>query len=591
MLESRPNEEQSAEEKTKQDNVATPVEPSEGETNTHSEAEPSSGINEERVAKKEEELPVISPSPSPSEVNPKPSASDTPAATHTDKKEEKHISPDTQNLAPDIRAGSTQAADPSEHMKRMEQFGEARSEEALSSEFPFVHGNTEPADSGAEQQLARMRRGYQQFVDSKARLSENLKSQILETERVMENPQNWVAYQSLDTLENLQLEFEAEYSGCREHTLTCLSQLGGPDAALVDKYESLMTSAHDEVTSSLLSLSRAKSALQEVKQRRISDKESLQLYTDKISHLQTELGSARHELSRLRRESAASQEAMERKHSDSMTSTEGEAKKMMYQLIEAHHDHMATRLAEHTGELNREWSRILTEELELARSNFRGEKSSVLVRLKGISRGLEECEGSLTSMRDFQVVRSLVDELQEFINSREDSVPSKLFIRQRVLRLSQHLKHRSDMRQLLERIPRGVLVHGLSSKRWLVERFAGVERSCWRLAHVQDGQGLTGYVASYFRSLLTPHSPPKTADIPDGLESLPQSNAPKLRHARKFVQRGDLYNAALLMNSLRGVARTEASAWVRDAVSYLETEQVIQVLYWYLNASVVGAAK
>ena len=465
--------------------------------------------------------------------------------------------------------------------KDMSSYSHSKVEDILDSEFPDVHNNILPADSSDRKGKSKAMASFQKYLDTKDKFSENIHSQRMEIERVSQHPQDTVANESLDSLESLHAALRAEYNTAKYYALSDLRELGETDRRAATEYENQLSTADQKVSDALRTLDSAKS----VSHRQ----DALESNKSKLSKLSSEIESLQSKLSHLRREGLEREADLEIKYNESLSSLEGETKKIMYQLIETHHDHMAARLTEHTGDLNKKWVHILEEWTEAESGKYQKEKSEILSRLKGISLGIDKSAGFVSEMKQFHLVLSLVNELKEFIDKREQSGPKKIFIKQRIVTLCEHLHEQPELISLLKQIPSVVLVHGLVSKPWIVERFRGLERSCWRLAYVDDEDKLSSYVKSYFRSFIT-FSGSSSLSIPD-LEQLERSNATLLRYAHTCIQKGDLHTAARLMNNLTGVARREASHWVREVVSYLETEQVVRVLYWFLTARIVADAK
>ena len=472
----------------------------------------------------------------------------------------------------------------SEYVKQkdMSGYSSSRIEDTLESEFPEVH-NIASADSTAKDGKSKAMASFQKYLDAKDKFSENIQSQRLEIERVSQHPQDKIANESLDSLESLHAELRAEYNTAKYYALSDLRELGleKTERQIATEYENQLSKADQKVSDALRTLDSAKSV-----SHRQDTLESKKL---RIAKLSAEIESLQSKLSHLRREGLERESDLERRYSESLSSLEGETKKIMYQLIETHHDHMATQLTEHTGDLNKKWERILEEWTEAESEKYQKEKSEILSKMRGISIGIDKSAGFASEMKQFHLVLSLVSELREFLDKKERSGPKKIFIKQRIETLCQHLHGKPELVSLLGKIPHIVMVHGLVSKPWIVERFRGIERSCWRLAYVDDEDKISSYVKSYFRSFIA-FAGSSALNSPD-FEHLEHNNATLLRYAHSCIQQGDLHTAARLMNNLTGVARREASHWVRETVSYLETEQVVRVLYWFLTASIVADAK
>ena len=496
---------------------------------------------------------------------------------------EAEVTQSKQNNETQPHVTDTDKKDVSKYVKQkdMPGYNNSRIEETLQDEFPTVHNNIQSADSNAKREISKAMISFQKYLDAKDKLNENIQSQRMEIERVSRNPHDTVVKENLDSLESLHTELSAEYNTAKYYALSDLRELGETDRGTATDYENQLSTTDQKVSDALRTLDSVKS----VSHRQ----DTLESNKSKISKLNSEIETLQSKLSHLRREDLDKQAELENKYNESLSSLEAETKKMMYQLIETHHDHMAARLAEHTGDLNKQWERILEEWTEAESGKYQNEKSEILSRFKGISLGIDRSAGFVSEMKRFHLVLSLVHELREFIEKREHSAPKKIFIKQRIDTLCEHLHEQPELVSLLRQIPSVVLVHGLVSKPWILERFRRIERSCWRLAYVDNEEKLFSYVKSYFRSLIA-FSGISALNIPD-LEQLEHSNATLLRYAHTCIEKGDLHTAARLMNNLNGVARSEASHWVRDAVSYLETEQVVRVLYWFLTARIVGDAK
>ena len=457
-----------------------------------------------------------------------------------------------------------------------------KSEEIADSEYPFVLKNSKKEDTISETVKSKAMLCFQTFLEGKDKLTENIQSQTLERQRIRDNPSNsTVSKEFLASLESIHTELQAEYNIAKSYALNALRELYKFENETATEYESKISSTDLVLSNQLLKLN--------------SDEFS---YTDtsplghdsKVSRLTAKIESLENKLSLMKRERLEREDELEKKYNEFLTSQEMETKKMMYQLIETHHDHMVTRLTEHAGELNKQWEQVVEELASEESMKYQKEKSAILSRLKGISDGIDSSESSVKETKNFHFVLSLVNELREFIDNKERTGPQKIFIKKRIETLCEYLHEQPELIELLRQVPSRVLVHGLVSKPWIIEEFRGIERSCHRLAYVEDEEKMSSYIKSYFRSLITPIRATTMDDL-DSLQSSELSNPVMIRSANDCVQRGDLYTAARLMNNLSGAARTEASHWVRDTVSYLETEQVIRVLYWYLTASIIAAAK
>ncbi|KAI6657720.1 MICOS complex subunit MIC60-like isoform X3 [Oopsacas minuta] len=450
----------------------------------------------------------------------------------------------------------------------------AKPEETADSEYPFVQKNIEKDSTNIEKLKSKALTSFQHFKDGKDKLIGNIQSQTLERQRLLENPDNSLSKESLESLESVQSELQTDYNTAKLYALNVMKELREIEDGTAAEYENKISSVDLMLSNQLMKLKS---------DNLVSTESSDSL---KILKLTAEIESLRNKLSQMKIESLEKQDEVEKRYNESLNSLEGETKKLMYQLIETHHDHMATHLTEHTDDLNKHWEKFIEEWTIAESQKYQKEKSIILSRLKGISAGIDRSEEFVTEMKQFHLVLSLVNELREFIDKKEHSNPHKIFVKQRIDKLCEHLHGQPDLIALLRQIPSGVLAHGLVSRPCILERFRGIERSCSRLAYVDDEEKLFSYVKSYFRSLVT-----LTRDSSvDNLQSV-QSNSAMIRSAYACVQKGDLYTATVLMNNLRGAARSEASNWVRDTVSYLETEQVICILYWHLVASIVAATK
>ena len=498
----------------------------------------------------------------------------TPAVTPVIKTEV--ITPKQESLPYDVSSIKEKVADASEKI-----ISTTKSEEIADSEYPFVLKNIKKEDTVSERVKTKAMSSFQTFLEGKDKLTENIQSQTLERQRIRDNPNNsTVSKECLASLESIQTELQAEYNTAKSYALSAMRELYKFENETATECESKISSADLILSNQLLKLNSDK----------LSYIDTALSNDSKISRLTAKIESLEDRLSLMKRERLEREDELEDKYNESLTSQEMETKKMMYQLIETHHDHMATRLTEHAGELNKQWEQVVEELASEESMKYQKEKSAIMSRLKGISEGIDRSESSVKETKNFHFVLSLVNELREFIDKNERSGPQKIFIKQRIDTLSDYLHEQPELIELLRQVPSRVLVHGLVSKPWIIERFRGIERSCHRLAYVEDEEKLTSYIKSYFRSLITPIRA-TTMDELDSLQASDLSNPVMIRSANDCVQKGDLYTAARLMNNLSGAARSEASHWVRDTISYLETEQVIRVLYWYLTASIIAAAK
>ena len=490
--------------------------------------------------------------------------------------QEEAVTPEQVPLPYDASSTKEKIAEHSEKI-----ISTTKPEEIADSEYPFVLKNSKHEDTISDTVKSKAFLCFQIFLESNDKLTENIQSQTLERQRIRDNPNNSiVSKECLASLESIQTELQAEYNTAKSYALNALRELYKFENDTATECESKISSTDLILSNQLLKLN--------------SDKFP---YTDtslghdsKISKLAEKIESLENKLSFMKRERLEREDELEKKYNESLNSQEMETKKMMYQLIETHHDHMATRLAEHAGELNKRWEQVVEEFASEESMKYQKEKSAILSRLKGISDGIDKSASSVKETKNFHFVLSLVNELREFIDKKEQTGPQKIFIKQRIAMLCEYLHEQPELIELLRQVPSRVLVHGLVSKPWIIEGFRGIERSCHRLAYVEEEEKLSSYIKSYFRSLITPIRATTMYDM-GSQQSSELSNPVMIRSANNCVQKGDLYTAARLMNNLRGAARTEASHWVKDTVSYLETEQVIRILYWYLTASIIAAAK
>ena len=142
---------------------------------------------------------------------------------------------------------------------------------------------------------------------------------------------------------------------------------------------------------------------------------------------------------------------------------------------------------------------------------------------------------------------------------------------------------------ILESLPAvAVLSRGIQGEGGLKERFGKVKRVCRRVALVPErGGGMGTYALSYLQSLLIvswrfvgriARSEDEDRDLGklDTFEVLERADA--------CLRQGDLDLAVRYVNLLRGVPRRVARDWLRDARSYLETQQAVLLVSEYMAA-------
>ena len=142
---------------------------------------------------------------------------------------------------------------------------------------------------------------------------------------------------------------------------------------------------------------------------------------------------------------------------------------------------------------------------------------------------------------------------------------------------------------ILESLPAvAVSSRGIQGEGGLKERFGKVKRVCRRVALVPERSGGMGtYALSYLQSLLIvswrfvgriARSEDEDRDLGklDTFEVLERADA--------CLRQGDLDLAVRYVNLLRGVPRRVARDWLRDARSYLETQQAVLLVSEYMAA-------
>ena len=207
-----------------------------------------------------------------------------------------------------------------------------------------------------------------------------------------------------------------------------------------------------------------------------------------------------------------------------------------------------------------------------------------------LSFSLYHCPGNETKRQ--QGMRAACDSLHTALKSASGSTdPHEHFSLQReVATLRDAARDDPFILVVLDSLPAGAVSPGggLQGEGGLRERFVKVKKVCRRVALVPErGGGLGAHALSYLQSALTvswrfvgrvARSRAEDLDL-DKLDTFEV-----LERADACMREGDLDLAIRYVNLLRGAPRRVARDWLRDARSYLETQQAVLLVSEYMAA-------
>lgn len=488
-------------------------------------------------------------------------------------------------IPPQVQSGIDVDRQVNEFKQNFEEKVKKDIEETVSSVYPIIYTETEQEKEQKqyEKEKELMDDVINIFWLTKDKFLQHLHLQRKEMTEVISKPENDLARKSLEGLEGEYYSLLATYKNSKNDVFESLDNLQSfkKNLEVIEDTRGQIESGVNEVSQQILNLKIHQEALNEALTLQIKDTESKQMFTRKITDLSGQIESLESELVTLKKKDTKRTLVMEKRYKEMLGAVEDETKRIIYQMIASHHDHMSNRLSEQAEELHETMEYKLRDVLQNISAEQQLNSAQLLAKLEGIDKGLNASQKGIKEIKSFQLVRNLIDELFEFIDQPSRGKPNKIFIKHRIESLQQYLSESTPLLEVLNHIPKTVLIHGLPSKQCLNEQFNKIEKTCLKLAYVHPGDGLLSYIVSYLRSWVPFQSSPKFDILRDNKNKY-YDNVTMVKCARQCIDKGELYNAARILNNLRGVAREEATGWVRDARSYLETQQAIEILYWYI---------
>lgn len=271
---------------------------------------------------------------------------------------------------------------------------------------------------------------------------------------------------------------------------------------------------------------------------------------------------------------------------------EQELQQQLRRQVAAHTEHLREALEEQRADLDRAFGLELEQKLVEERAQHNTALASSVAKLQGMEDYLQARDELDRLSQQAKGLWLACQGLQHTLvhgSGGPQSLAADLQLVERAASMSPYVP------LVLASIPPEALARGVYPEVALKERFAQVERTCRRVALVDDqgSSSLLRYLASYLQSVFIVY--PK--ELPEEELSDEQRVNPAqwdtfdvLSRVRYWLQHEDLEQALRYASQLRGQPRLVAHDWVRELRLHLEARQAAAALMAFAAATIAEDA-
>lgn len=271
---------------------------------------------------------------------------------------------------------------------------------------------------------------------------------------------------------------------------------------------------------------------------------------------------------------------------------EQELQQQLRRQVAAHTEHLREALEEQRVDLGRAFGLELEQKLVEERAQHNAALASSVAKLQGMEDYLQARDELDRLSQQAKGLWLACQGLQHTLvhgSGGPQSLAADLQLVERAAPMSPYVP------LVLASIPPEALARGVYPEVALKERFAQVERTCRRVALVDDqgSSSLLRYLASYLQSIFIVY--PK--ELPEEELSDEQRVNPAqwdtfdvLSRVRYWLQHEDLEQALRYASQLRGQPRLVAHDWVRELRLHLEARQAAAALMAFAAATIAEDA-
>lgn len=271
---------------------------------------------------------------------------------------------------------------------------------------------------------------------------------------------------------------------------------------------------------------------------------------------------------------------------------EQELQQQLRRQVAAHTEHLREALEEQRADLDRAFGLELEQKLVEERAQHNTALASSVAKLQGMEDYLQARDELDRLSQQAKGLWLACQGLQHTLvhgSGGPQSLAADLQLVERAASMSPYVP------LVLASIPPEALARGVYPEVALKERFAKVERTCRRVALVDDqgSSSLLRYLASYLQSVFIVY--PK--ELPEEELSDEQRVNPAqwdtfdvLSRVRYWLQHEDLEQALRYASQLRGQPRLVAHDWVRELRLHLEARQAAAALMAFAAATIAEDA-